>query len=143
MRSKASLDSSREVAQGCRVSFVNWLYLIPIIIGQNLWYFLAHTNQTGPEWQSCHKGSHTLPIYITSIKKLEPIKLLQHKIWDRNWRNGRSHLEVLTICPITTKWMRPNLKPYHPTSTKVCKFTFQNWSWVPKEADHNTIQYPF
>ena len=35
MRSKASLDSSREVVQGCEVSFVNCFYLISLIIGQN------------------------------------------------------------------------------------------------------------
>ena len=35
MRSKASLGSSREVAQGCGVSFINCLYLVPLIIGQN------------------------------------------------------------------------------------------------------------
>jgi len=45
MWSKASLDSSREVAQGCGVSFVNCLYLVPLIIGQN---FCATSNQTGP-----------------------------------------------------------------------------------------------
>ena len=44
--SKASLGSSREVAQGCGVSFVNCLYLVPLIIGQN---FCATSNQTGPE----------------------------------------------------------------------------------------------
>ena len=31
MRSKVSLDSSREIAQGCAVNFVNYLYLVPLI----------------------------------------------------------------------------------------------------------------
>src|SRR6185503_11736799 len=45
VRSKTSLGSSREVAQGCGVSFINCLYLVPLIIGQN---FCATSNQTGP-----------------------------------------------------------------------------------------------
>ena len=48
VRPKISLDSSREVAQGCEVSFVKYLYLIPIIIGQNLCYVCYALNQTGP-----------------------------------------------------------------------------------------------
>ena len=48
MRSKASLGSSREVAQGCGVSFVNYLYLVPLIIGQNFYAICATSNKTGP-----------------------------------------------------------------------------------------------
>ena len=33
--SNASLGSSREVVQCCGVSFANYLYLVPLIIGQN------------------------------------------------------------------------------------------------------------
>ena len=46
--SKASLGSSREVVQGCGVSFANCLYLVPLIIGQN--FCATHTtiNQTVP-----------------------------------------------------------------------------------------------
>ena len=51
MRSKASLDSSREVAQGCGVSFVNYFYLVPLIIGQN---FCATSNQTGPNYDEVY-----------------------------------------------------------------------------------------
>ena len=46
MRSKVSLGSSREVVQGCGVSFANFLYLVPIIIGQI--FCTATMNQTGP-----------------------------------------------------------------------------------------------
>ena len=49
MGSKASLGSSREIAQGCGVSFVNCLYLVPLIIGQNFCATCATHNQTGPE----------------------------------------------------------------------------------------------
>ena len=48
MRSKISLGSSREVVQGCGVSFVNCLYLVPLIIGQNFCATHATVNQTGP-----------------------------------------------------------------------------------------------
>ena len=48
MRSKASLGSSREVVQGCGVSFTNCLYLVPLIISQNFCTTHATTNQTGP-----------------------------------------------------------------------------------------------
>ena len=54
MRSNASLGSSREVAQGCGVSCVNCLYLVPLIIGQN---FCATSNQTEPMPQ----GSKYIP----------------------------------------------------------------------------------
>ena len=47
-RSKASLGSSREVEQGCGVSFVNCFYLVPLIIGQNFCATCASTNQTEP-----------------------------------------------------------------------------------------------
>ena len=49
MRSKASLGSSREVARGCGVSFVNYLYLVPLIIGQNFYATCTTHNQTRPE----------------------------------------------------------------------------------------------
>ena len=48
MRSKTSLGSSREIAQGCGVSFTNCLHLIPLIIGQNFCATCATHNQTGP-----------------------------------------------------------------------------------------------
>ena len=48
MRSKASLGSSREVVQGCGVSFINCLYLVPLIIDQNFCATHATINQTGP-----------------------------------------------------------------------------------------------
>ena len=51
MRSRASLDSSREVAQGCEVSFINYFYLVSLIIGQNFCATCATTNQTEP--RSC------------------------------------------------------------------------------------------
>ena len=47
MRLKTSLDSSREVEQGCGVSFVNYLYLVPLIIGQNFCATCAKPNQSG------------------------------------------------------------------------------------------------
>ena len=49
MRSKTSLGSSREVAQGYGVSFVNYLYLVPLIIGQIFCATSTTSNQTGPE----------------------------------------------------------------------------------------------
>ena len=60
MRSKASLGSSREVAQGRGISFVNCLYLVPLIIGQNFCATCAKPNQTGPV---------LLPAYIRNRKK--------------------------------------------------------------------------
>ena len=45
VRSKTSFGSSREVEQSYGVSFVNYLYLVLLIIGQN---FCATSNQTGP-----------------------------------------------------------------------------------------------
>ena len=48
VRSKASLGSSREVEHGCRVSFVNYLYLVPLIIDQNFCATYTNLNQTGP-----------------------------------------------------------------------------------------------
>ena len=56
VQSNDSLGSSREIAQGCRVSFVNYLYLVPLIIGQNFCAICAKPNQTGPQsnvQQSC------------------------------------------------------------------------------------------
>ena len=47
MRSKTLLGSSREVAQGCGVSFVNCLYLVPLIIDQNFCATCATSIQTG------------------------------------------------------------------------------------------------
>ena len=52
MRSKTSLGSSREVEHDCGVSFVNYFYLVPLIIGQNFCATCANLNQTGPKnWQ--------------------------------------------------------------------------------------------
>ena len=50
MRSKALLGSSREVAQDCEVSFVNYLYLVLLIISQNFYttYTTSNQNQTEP-----------------------------------------------------------------------------------------------
>ena len=48
MRSKASLGSSREVEHGFGVSFVNCLYLVLLIIGQNFCATCGNLNQTGP-----------------------------------------------------------------------------------------------
>ena len=45
MRSKTSLSWSREVAQSCGVSFVNLLYLVPLIIDQNFCGTLATANR--------------------------------------------------------------------------------------------------
>ena len=47
VRWKVSLDSSRKVAQGCEVSFVNCIYLIPLIMSQNLCYLCYTSNRTG------------------------------------------------------------------------------------------------
>ena len=44
-----SLSSSREVEQGCRVSFVNYLYLVTLIIGQIFCATCATLMQSGPE----------------------------------------------------------------------------------------------
>ena len=52
MRSKSLLGSSREVEQGCGVSFVNYLYLVPLIIGQNFCATSTTNNQTGPNLES-------------------------------------------------------------------------------------------
>jgi hypothetical protein len=49
VQSKVSLGSSREVAHGCGVSFINYLYLVPLIIGQNFCATCAKPNQTGPK----------------------------------------------------------------------------------------------
>ena len=46
MRSKTLLNSSREVARGCEVSFVKCHYLESLIIGQNLYYLWYQGNQT-------------------------------------------------------------------------------------------------
>jgi len=46
VRSKVSLDSSREIAQGCRVSFINYFYLILLIISQNFCTICTTSNQT-------------------------------------------------------------------------------------------------
>ena len=54
MRSKTSLDSSREVAQGCGVSFVNCLYLVPLIISQNFCAACTKPNQTWPMHRIIH-----------------------------------------------------------------------------------------
>ena len=48
VRSKASLGSSREVEHGCGVSFVNCLYLVPLIIDQKFCATCGTSNQTGP-----------------------------------------------------------------------------------------------
>ena len=49
VRSKTSLGSSREVEHGCGISFVNYLYLVPLIISQSFCATCARANQTGPE----------------------------------------------------------------------------------------------
>ena len=54
MRLKTSLGSSREVVQGCGVSFANRLYLVPIIIGQK---FCA-TSKQGPEEEAVKSNGH-------------------------------------------------------------------------------------
>ena len=48
VQSKASLGSSREVEHGCGISFVNYLYLVPLIIGQSFCATCARANQIGP-----------------------------------------------------------------------------------------------
>ena len=48
MQSKASLGSSREVAQDCGVSFTNCLHLILLIIDQNFCTTCTTQNQTRP-----------------------------------------------------------------------------------------------
>ena len=50
MRLKTLLGSSREVVQGCGVSFANCLYLVPLIISQNFCATHATVNQIWPEW---------------------------------------------------------------------------------------------
>ena len=55
MRSKVSLGSSREIAQGCGVSFVNCLYLIPLIIGQNFYTTYTTANQ-GPDTPAAQRN---------------------------------------------------------------------------------------
>ena len=49
-QSNASLGSSREVTQGCGVSFINCLYLVPLIISQNFCATCASINQTWPQY---------------------------------------------------------------------------------------------
>jgi hypothetical protein len=46
VRSKVLLRSSREVAQSCGVSFVNYLYLVLLIIDQFFFITCATSNQT-------------------------------------------------------------------------------------------------
>ena len=57
MQSKTSLGSSREVVQGCGVSFANYLCLVPLIVGQNFCATHATTIQTGPK--VCPRGHRT------------------------------------------------------------------------------------
>ena len=47
-RSNVSLDSSRKVAQYYGVSFINYLYLLSLIICQNFYATCATPNLTGP-----------------------------------------------------------------------------------------------
>ena len=54
VRWKVSLDSSRKVAQGCEVSFINFLYLIPLIISQNLCYLCYTSNRRQRRVPSYH-----------------------------------------------------------------------------------------
>ena len=49
MRSKVLLGSSREITKGRGISFVNYLYLVPLIIGQNFYATCATLVQTGPQ----------------------------------------------------------------------------------------------
>ena len=62
MRSKISLDSSREVAQGCGVSFVNYLHLVPLIISQNFCATYATSNQIEPEWRDLSESASQMRI---------------------------------------------------------------------------------
>ena len=58
MRSKASLGSSREIAQDYGVNFINYFYLVPLIIGQNFYATRATENQTGPRSTAqCKNGA--------------------------------------------------------------------------------------
>ena len=56
MRSKASLGSSREVVQGCEVSFANCFYLVHLIIDQFFCITHATINQTGPREELLREG---------------------------------------------------------------------------------------
>jgi hypothetical protein len=47
VRSKDSLGSSRKVAQGCGVSFVNCIYLVTLIISQNFCALVLQTTKQG------------------------------------------------------------------------------------------------
>ena len=49
VRSNASLGSSCEVEQDCGVSFVNYLYLVSLIVCQNFRAICATIIQTGPQ----------------------------------------------------------------------------------------------
>ena len=76
MRSTTLLSSSREVAYGCGVSFINWLYLVPLIIGQNFCATCANLNQTGPKnWQVGQVGGDGITqrrLRATTIQRATP-----------------------------------------------------------------------
>ena len=62
MRSKTSLGSSCEVAQSCGVSFVNCLYLVPLIIDQNFCTTCATSNQIGPKGWKLPPSAGRVPV---------------------------------------------------------------------------------
>ena len=66
MRSKASLGSSREVVQDCGVSFANYLYLVPLIIGQNFCATCAIYNQTEPWFGGLPEEAPPVLLYYTT-----------------------------------------------------------------------------
>ena len=86
VRLNASLGSSREVAQNCGVSFVNWLYLVPLIIGQNFYTTCATSNQTGAKGAGA--ASHPIPL---SSRLLIPLR------W--RWRNSGRRANALRDGP--------------------------------------------
>ena len=73
VRSKASLGSSREVEHGCGVSFINYLYLVHLIIGQNFCATCANLNQTGPKGTAMDRALQTAtrsPILLPELRLL-------------------------------------------------------------------------
>ena len=114
MRSKTSLGSSREVAQGCGVSFVNYLYLVPLIIDQNFYTTCATTNQTGPRaplLTCCARGAwiftgslcnfFSTTIYIHYMHDTPPTSLLSTLFDDllvKTYRYMLFQPQVRSIC---------------------------------------------
>ena len=104
---KTSLGSSREVAQGCWVSFVIYLYLVPLIISQNLCTTCAATNQTEPE--SCPytavlhcpvQGRSTRTQFNTTKFSLQNFIIIQMK--DHSQVRYNSTADGTFFCPWTT-----------------------------------------